>query len=153
MAKNKKVTKKEFTDILLTFTVGNFVREMLLDENLGRSKRLDSQMDFMLNLAERMGFADLVEIFHGSRLPINSLCLKEEKIIEEYEEQQFWENLGIKLGQRDLYNSLSDKEKEELSKQIWLPEKIHEFYEKYSIEFEENGLNRLQIVEGATTRV
>ncbi|MBU0535252.1 hypothetical protein KKC62_03620 [Patescibacteria group bacterium] len=147
MTNKHKITKNKFSEILLTFMVGDFVRELVSEENKKKLKQLEEGMGYMLNIAVELEFDDLIEDLHGSRLPENSLCLREEEIVREFSDFEFWETLELRLGQRDYYKSLSSSEKYSLAKSFWLPDKVHEYYEKYRKELEKHGVDRLYICE------
>ncbi|MBW6441477.1 hypothetical protein K0B04_01030 [Patescibacteria group bacterium] len=140
-----KLSKKDLADLLFSFMVGNSVREAVAVYNGKDYKRFEKQLDFVLEKAEEMGFDDLVQDFNNSKLPSSDLCKKEELIIAEYNDIEFWENLEIRLGKRDFFESLSSEEMKDLRKNFWLPEKVHKYYEKYQKEFEKYGIERLRV--------
>lgn len=68
----------------------------------------------------------------------------QEKFIDEYDNETFWEELIDRLSNRDLMSEMSAKEitNMEFSERI---ERLSKFEEKYESEFEHNGLNNLKI--------
>ncbi len=145
--KLKDLNSREFTEILLTFMVGNTVRAFIAEAREEDEKQIEEQLNYIINLTEELGHNDLIEEFEGVKLPTSALCLEEEKIREEYDDQEFWENLEVRLGQRDFYKSLTTSERKKVNKNLWLPEKVHSYYEKYRKEFEKNGIERLRIID------
>ena len=84
----------------------------------------------------------------GSLFPSNELCEEcYEEIIEEFNEDQFWFNLGINLGKLDFMKTMTKEEEKEAEKKNWLPERVHSFYDNYEKEFEKHGTDRLFIKE------
>lgn len=155
MRKNKLVDKRsltelsksEFGELLLTVMIGLSVRSSIAESHDADWQRIDDQLIPLLNYAENQGFSDLIQDFQGTKLPIDVLEKEEERILEEFNEEEFWETLEVRLGQRDFFASLSDKEKKGLASDIWLPDKIHRYYDKYRKEFEKYGIERLRIVQ------
>jgi len=143
----KELTELEFEEVLLTVMVGVYVRTAVLD-NRGRSwKKIDEHVKLFLHTAENLGFKKLVEYYNKAILPKESLCKREEKIIENYGEDEFWEELKLRLGQRDFFMEITEEELKNQKKMPWLSNKINEYYEKYEEEFIEQGIERLQIVK------
>lgn len=143
----KDLSEAEFKEILLTFMVGVFVRAGVAETEGEDWQKIENQLDFFLDLAEELGFTDLMEYFEKHRIPSEDLNKEEERIMGLFVEDEFWEEVKVRLGQRDFFESLSKEEKERLFKEkpFWLPDKINEFYDKYIKEFEKYGIERLKI--------
>lgn len=143
----KDLSKTEFKEILLTFMVGEFVRTAVAETEGDDWQTIEKQLDFFLDLAEELGFDDLVEHFEKHKIPSEDLNKEEERIMGLFVEDEFWEEVKVRLGQRDFFESLSKEEKEKLFKEkpFWFPDKINEFYDKYIKEFEKHGIERLRI--------
>ena len=142
----RDLSEQEFAEILLTIMVGTFIRSAVAEARGEEWQKIEHQVDYFLNLAGKYGHSDLVEKFMTDTIPNKKLCKGEEKIIEEYNEDEFWEQLEIRLGQRDLYRNLSQNELKEIKNKTGrLPEKVHKYYEKYRKEFEKYGLSRIKI--------
>ncbi len=147
MKKNiDKLTESEFEELLLTFMVGVYVRSGVLDSQGKNWKEVDDQLKFFLQLAEGLGFRKLVEHYNKDVLPNEKLCKQEEKIMEDYNEDEFWNTLEIYLGQRDFFENATNDDLEQLKKDFWLPDIVDKYYKKYEKEFMKHGINRLQIV-------
>ena len=76
------------------------------------------------------------------------LTRKAEKELEEdydqYEEEEFWDELIYRLGLRDLLQEIGEKEYLKLSVEERI-ERLSEYEEKYDNEFEKRGVERLRI--------
>lgn len=143
----KELTELEFEEFLLTVMVGVFVRTSVL-ENQGKDwKKVEKQLEVFLRFTEQLGHKNLIQYYNHARLPKDSLEKREEKIIDDFIEEEFWEALQLRLGQRDFFEETTDEELEELKKQFWLPEKVHEYYERYNDEFEKHGIERIKVVK------
>jgi hypothetical protein len=91
------------------------------------------------------GHIDIITKFEDTLLPTDKLLKQCEDALEEYNEAEFWEALMIQMGKRDFFRSMTEKEKQALEEDGWLPERIQELYQKYDDEFSERGLERLEI--------
>ena len=109
--------------------------------------KFEKSEEFLLKIAKENNFSDLVEDFHGGLVPSDKLSELVEEVIEEYEDDVFWHELITRLGKRDFWRSVTPGEKKKLDKEEWLPERVHELYEKYEKEFEEHGIDRLEILK------
>lgn len=148
-----KFTKDELKELLLTLIVGSWVREAV-DEYDGKEykspSKYDKQTQYFLEFAEKLGYSNLFEKYKGELIVSNSLGVEEDKIMEIFHEDVFWEELQTRMGKRDFFKNITKVEKEELKKKQWLPERVHEFYDKYEKEFEKHGIDRLKIVHGSS---
>jgi len=69
---------------------------------------------------------------------------KNQKFIESFEEDSFWDELLDRLSKRDTLNSVTQKEREEMDvRKYW--ELKQPFEEKYEAEFNDCGIERLYI--------
>ena len=144
-----KFTNHELKELLLTLIVGSWVRETV-DEYNGKEytsqNKYDKQTKYFLELAEKLGYNNLFEKYKNELIVSNSLGREEDKIMEIFHEDVFWEELQTRMGKRDFFKNITKEEKEELKKKHWLPERVHRFYEKYEKEFEKHGIDRLGIM-------
>lgn len=141
------MSKEALKDFILTIMVGSFVRGSVAELHGEDFEHFEKQVNTFLELAERLGYKDLIERFKGEIIPSNELGLEEEKIMEEYNSDEFWFMLQTMLGQRDFRESKTIKELQKLEKDFWLPDEVQKFYDKYSKEFEDFGIDRLRVVK------
>ena len=144
-----RLSRRQLNELLLVMDIGMWVREAMLE---AEDKSFDFQHQLQARMyaeADRVGLGKSVERFFGNLGPAAKTSRKVERIMEEYNEDTFWDRLEVDLGKRDFFRSLSDEEREEIENdpQQQLPEKIEWFYEKYGKELEEYGIDRLEIVE------
>lgn len=163
------LTKSQYKDLLKTFSLGKMVWESTLEEEGKDWKFLEELESSLLSYAEKFKADDLVEeidlkemervckTIEGFDMKAakkdlkGELCLSNELndeiegIIDDYNGNNFWEELEIALGKRDFFETITNKEKKELKKTDWLPKRVHEYYEKYRKELEEHGIDRLII--------
>jgi hypothetical protein len=142
-----ELSKEQFRELLLDVIIGVYVREAVLDLQGKDFSKVEELEKYLLSVAENFDAGDMVENFKGALIPSEKVCKEYEDIIEEYNNDEFWSRLEIDLGKRDFWESLTEEEKREIEKEKWLPERVHDFYDYYAKEFEENGIENLRIVK------
>lgn len=141
------LTKEQFKELLLNVMIGVYVRGAVADSRDEDFQQYEEFEKFLLEQARKAGWEEFVEDFRNTILPSDSLSEEEEEIMEAYDEDEFWHRLNLLLGQRDFYRSLGKEEAKELKKSHRLPDRVHEFYQKWWEEFEQYGIERLEIEE------
>lgn len=142
-----ELDKEQFKEMIMAAMLYSWVYGGLADGKGEDFRKYEKLEDYLLAIAKEKGLTDLYENFKGSLLPAEEMCEDQQEIINEYNEDNFWHDLVTMLGKRDFWRSLSKKEEKEVRKKDWLPEKVHEFYDKYWREIEEHGVDRLEINE------
>ena len=140
-----KLTKEQFKEMLLAAMFYSWVRGGLADGKGEDFQKYEELENYLLEIAKDNGSGDLVEKFQGHPGPTDELSELFENTMEEYDDDTFWHELVTRMGRRDFWKTVTPEEKKEIKKQEWLPERVHEFYDKYEKEFEENGIDRLEI--------
>lgn len=141
-----QLTDEQFKELVFLAMVGEYVRGGVLDSRGEYDPRKHAVlMEYLFEQAEAAGRTDLVERFKGYIGPSDALSDAEEELMEEYNDDKFWSQLSARLGRRDFERDMTDAERLEVKKEGWLPERVHEFYERYEKEFEEYGVDRLGV--------
>lgn len=140
------LTKKQFKELLLLVSLGAYVKGAIEDMK-GKYKGEDEIADYLLGCAKDFGLEDMAEIFEGKLIQSDKFSEKVDKMMDEYEEDEFWHRLVMYLGKRDFFREVSEDELKEIRKDEfgWLPERIRDFYARYEKEFENNGIERLEV--------
>ena len=141
------LSKEQFKEMILAAMLYSFIRGGLADDKGEDFKKYEELENYLLKIAEENGFNDLVEKFHGHLIPSDELSELEEEIMSEYDEDAFWHELMTRLGRRDFFRTVTPDEDKEMEKRDWLPDRAQEFFDKYEKEFEEYGVERLEIKE------
>jgi hypothetical protein len=140
-----KLTPKEFEKLLLLVCIGTYIKEAV-DEMRGEDiKKTREIEDLLLKITIQKKLNHLAEEFMETVVPTDGFEEKYMQILEKFLEDDFWDRLVLYLGQRDFWRRLSEKEKEKVKKQKFLPDRIEEFYGKWEREFEKYGLERIEI--------
>jgi len=141
-------TKKQYRELMLLVLLGSWVRGGVADINGKYTPKMDEIEDYLAEQAQEAGLDYLIEDFEGKIMSCETLSKQCEKIIEEYNDDEFWIQLERRLGQRDFYRTITDEEKREMKENNgWFPERIHKIYKKYEDEFIKNGVDGLEVKE------
>ena len=102
----------------------------------------------LLSLAKDFGFGEYIDWDEELQKYFPTRGFEEERpamgFIDKFEDDSFWEELVARLAERDAERKYGQKKLARMGLEERI-KKIDEFEEKYWAEFEENGLDRLQI--------
>jgi len=140
-----EISKEQLKEMILAAMFYDWILGGLADSKGEDFEKYGKLESFLLKVAKENNFNDLTEEFHNTLVPTDELSEFQEEIIEEYDSDVFWHELEVAFGKRDFWRTVTPEEKEEMKKNDWLPERIHEIYEKYAKEFEKHGIDRLEI--------
>ena len=137
------LTKKNLRLLIRHVFIGNWILTATKTEE---NKELEDFFDSILSLGKNYNILDGIE-YDENTGSYDLTREKEEELlnpINEYEEDNFWDELINKLAIRDAkkkygINELSKMESIDRMKAIWDEE------EKYNEEFEKNGIERLML--------
>jgi len=147
-----KLTKEQYINLLKMSHIANGVLGILGDvmpeaDYKRKSDEMEGLGEHLLKYAREFDCGDLVEDFHGKILMKDEIYEKMNEIIDEYDDYIFWNELETRMGKRDFERTITEEEKKYIEENNgWLPDRIHDIYEKYEKEFEEHGIDRLEIV-------
>lgn len=143
---NLNLTKEQFEELLQLVHLGGYVRNAVKEQEDGYDSKRDEALENLLyKIALEQNIPGIERTGDGYIGPTNSLEERWHAIIEAYDDDQFWFELECLLGKRDLERTMTKAERDETEQVGWLPERVHELYEKYSDEFEKFGIERLEI--------
>lgn len=148
-------TKEQYEELLLLMALGLYAREaaaegdakreaQALAENLEPTKTL---FENLLRQAGQFGLEGLVADEGGKPVPSEEFAKKIGEIMNRCGDAEFWHRLETYMGERDFYRYATEEEVRHAEETGQYPEKVHWYYGKYAREFEENGLDRLEISE------
>ncbi len=141
------LSEEQFRELLINFFIGSWIRESvtdLYDESIEQSRELEK---FLLNIAKEKDLDELFEEFEGDLIPSIILSREVENAMNDFAESEFWHNLAMNLGKRDFLRKASKEDRSIIEKTQCFPNKVNEFYQKYKNEFDQYGLDRLEINE------
>lgn len=140
-------SKKEYETLLEILYIANWVIDAFETEPKPDKQKYEDLEQKILSYAKDFGMDRLVvwdarvsEYFHSKEFDDG----RPMELIEEFEDESFWNELTHRLAERDFIETHTEEEIEKMD--VWdRIRKIDEFVEKYWDEFEENGLENLRI--------
>lgn len=117
------------------------------DEYKKESDEFEEFRKYILEHAKDFGYKELVEEYMGKIIPSDDFSEKMQVVTDEYDNETFWYELETRLGKRDFERDMTKEEREQVKKNGHYSDKIWDYYEKYQKEFEENGTERLVVIE------
>lgn len=113
-----------------------------------KSNNFEELEKYLLNFAKNFESEDLAEKWKGEIIISDKASKKYQKIIDDYNDIIFWEELAERMGKRDFERTITVEDEKYLNENNgWLPDRIHTIYNKYHKEFENNGIDRLEIID------
>ena len=139
-----QINKKQYEMILKMSYIANWV---ISDSDIlseAEMQKYENLQEFLCNEAVAAGHKELVTGKWKDAALAGNLGDECDKLIEEYNDYNFWEELKVRLSERDVKKA----NKQEWNKQISVKENTLKTIQIESIweeEFEEHGINRLEI--------
>lgn len=138
----------------------SLLKAVLLGETMANGYRVDDRIQeymdieqIILRLAEREGFHELVE--HdpklGAHFPTAKLEEMTSDLVDDFEEDSFWEEAADRLAVRDMARELGEKKLKKIPRVRFVLERLKRANEYHS-EFENYGIDRLEIVDTSEDR-
>lgn len=148
---NVEITKEEYRDLLDLLHIASWVLVAHKTEKDPRTEKYDTVIQKFYALAEEMGSGSLIEHdshagkYHPTREFEESSNVMD--FIDEFVDHAFWDELIIRLAERDASRQVGGYEQLDLLSHEDRHALEDPLEERYSGEFNENGINRLEIVE------
>ncbi len=141
-------TKKQYEVLLKIVYLGNWLANAIRGGQGGplRIKKFDELEKYIFSFAKDFGLKKYVDIEGDEIYP--SRELEDDKdtwdLIDDYNKENFWEDLVYKLARRDLVEKYGIETVRKMDTKE-LIEKEHPFLEKYYDEIDKYGIQRLKI--------
>lgn len=139
-------TKKQYEDLLKVVYLGNWVA------NANKVRREPDSFDHLeghvFSFAKDFGMdnyadADDPDMVYPTRQFEEESRVQ--KMISEYDEETFWDELGDQLGERDFHEKYSEEDLEKMDPDERIT-KLYNYIEQWGEEFEKYGVSRLRAV-------
>ena len=142
-----ELTEEQYRDLVELVVLGNYVRGGVADiRGESGDNRWEKIEQCVLFAAINDDITGVAEMFHGQIVPTDELDGKVEEMMEEYDNDEFWHELEVRLGQRDFYREIIKDDLKYIEEHHGvLPERINSYYQKYEDEFDEHDIDRLEI--------
>jgi hypothetical protein len=145
-------TKKQYESLIMMSQLSEWVLGILgdsIDSEKVNYKKLSLDNEelekYILSFTKDFGMTDKIEHYEDDIFLNEDESEKYQEIIEEYDDYVFWNELENRLARRDFYQTMTKLEKKESEEADWLPDRFRDIEERYRKEFEENGIDRLEI--------
>ncbi|MDP3149313.1 MAG: hypothetical protein Q8N83_09325 [Ignavibacteria bacterium] len=141
-------TKKEYVALIDLLEMADWVLNAHKTETPGADNVYQGLIQKIYSFSKEMGCEDLIE--YDEKLheyfPTGEFDETSEtmQFIEDYNNDTFWDELISRLVNRDLLNEMGQKKLHEMSLDLFFAKQTP-LEEKYSIEFETNGLKNLYL--------
>jgi hypothetical protein len=141
-------SKEQFRDLVYLAELGRFVRERSSDVPDAELDRIWAEVfQPLLTAAHAAEIDGIAENRDGKPVIAKEILAATDEAIADYDDETFWFELESRLGERDFYYYGNDKEIETAEKTGKLPDRVEWYYRKYRKEFDEHGVDRLEISE------
>lgn len=144
-------TKEQFEALLKLVYLGNWMANANRDGSPEdpHKKEYEAIESYIFSFAKQFGLGEYVddeEAEKGKFYPTRTFEEETDtqKLVEEYDEDTFWDELINRLGERDFYRHCSKNEIQKMTRDERF-EKLYEFIDKWADEISENGIERLEI--------
>ena len=149
-----ELTRQQFENLLKLVYLGNWMVNANRDGSSENPhiEKYEAIEDYIFSFAEQFSCGEYVDGEEATKGKFYPTRLFEEetdvqKLIEEYDEETFWDELIDHLGERALFRRYSKDEIKNMSQDERF-EKLCEFIDKWADEINEHGIGRLKIVKG-----
>lgn len=148
-----ELTKEQYKNLLEVSHIANSVLGLLGDvlpgkEYKKKADEMDNLENYFISFARDFGCDNLVEDFKGKTLMKEEIYEELSEILDEYDDYIFWNELEVRMGKRDFEKTETDDDKKYIKESKgWYPRRIDAVYAKYAQEFENYGIDRLEIRE------
>lgn len=144
------LTKKQYECLIKAIEAGSSVYGILgdtvADYYKPQSIEIENLQDYFLNFAHDFGMENITEEFQGNLITSNDYSEQMEEAMDDYNNETFWNELQVRLGKRDFSRTMTALEEKEIKENGgWLPDRIHGIYDEWEKEFEEHGIERLEV--------
>ena len=143
------LSTREYRDLLKALDIALWVSEDLDEGNDAYhtlAKKIDELFERTLKAGYEDGETESVMYESGQYYAAGELATYAEKVITDYREIIFWEELEHRLGKRDFLDSIGE-DKTSPVYEFGLPEDADKFIERYGAEFDVHGIERLRLDE------
>ncbi|MFA5821263.1 MAG: hypothetical protein WC873_04190 [Candidatus Gracilibacteria bacterium] len=144
-----EISKKQFKFLLELVHLGNWVVNSNNEPNT-IDKKYEEITNIIYSYGKKAGLEKYIVYSKHSQVWIGTdyLYMKSNanKLLEKYNEHNFWSHLIEKLAWKDFHKKYSKEKIQRMSSSERI-EKIYEFIDKYTQEIDDNSINHLEIIK------
>jgi hypothetical protein len=141
------LTKKQYEILVKTVYLGNWVATSCITNRRDSpiAKKYDEISDYIYSLAPDFGLSKDIEL-DLEFADDNEDEPETRLLIDEYDDENFWQELPDRLGERDFFRKYPTEEIRKMTDEDYFT-KMMECNIAWENEFEENGIERLEIMD------
>lgn len=143
------MTKSHYEALLHALAFAGFVYgplgDMVDEKYKRRSDALDDAITHLLAYAHEFGMAGVVDEFEGKKHLTEAYDSRIFDDVREYDEYAYWEELAKSMAERDFHRKYSEQDISAMDEKKFF-EKHWDIEEQWNKEFEENGIDRLELI-------
>ncbi|MFH1189006.1 MAG: hypothetical protein V1652_04165 [bacterium] len=147
------LTKEQYECLVKALETGSSVYGVLgdcvSDDYKKESDEMEQLQKYFLSFASDFSMGYITEQFDEELIMSDEYSEQLQEAMNDYDDATFWHELMVRLGQRDLERTATEEEKQEMTKNddLYL-DRLNDVYQKLEEEFEDHGIERLEIAEG-----
>lgn len=145
-------TKEQYEKLIMMVNMANGVLGLLGDHIEDKkykemSGKVEEVENYILSFAENFGSGSLVEKWDGKIILNDKTSEKFQEIMDDYDDFILFDSLANKLAWRDFRKTYSREEIDKMAEKNggYFGVEIYDFEKKYWDEFDERGIDRLEI--------
>jgi len=146
-----EITKEEYADLLELFHIANWVLVSHKTQVDPRAEKYDAIIQKFYGLAGEMGRGDLIEYdpASGKYRPTKAFedTSRSPELIDEFIDHSFWDELIVRFAERDASRQIGGYAQLEQLDHQGRHTVLDPIEKRYADEFNERGIDRLEIVE------
>lgn len=145
-------TKKQYQNLIKLVHLGTWMANAHRTDNI--IEEFEELEQYILSYGRDFGMEDQIEYDEGlKRFFLTAEFLEDshlEDLIDEYNDETFWEELIFRLSERDMINKYGFESIKNMEPDEAFDKKLP-FLNAYEEEFSENGLENLRLMKGPMT--
>ena len=142
------ITKEQYWHLMRATYMADWMANAICEDGMKEDKGIEDIREYVFSFAKDFGYEDYVKYDKDLKEHFSTWDLDDEPstraLIERYDEHTFWEEMTERFAIRDFYKKYSEKEIKSMNRDELYSARI-ECEEKWGIEFEKYGIDRLEI--------
>lgn len=142
------ITKKQYWNLMRALYMADWMANAICEAGMKEDDDIKQIRDYIFSFAKQMGYGNYVTYDKETEKYYADFDLDDEPsaraLIDRYDEYSFWDEAIGRFGERDFFNKYTEQEIKEMDNDERFIERM-ECDEKWHDEFEEHGIERLEI--------
>ena len=142
------ITKKQYWNLLRATYMADWMANAICESDMKQDDDIKAIRNYVFSFAKEMGCGDYVDFDEHLGRYYATFDMDDEsstrELIERYDEHSAWDEITSWLGERDFYKKYPVEAVKKMSDEERFTKKM-ECEEIWGLEFEKNGIDRLEI--------